>query len=185
MDIKDFDLSVIYTRPDGSFLLNQGSYHVPNEGEWAALWALVDVYAKEHPEVVLAEPTPPEPTLEELRKAKLNELNSAFASVESDAWVQSSLGFKADANTTANTNIDGLIKSMTATGGETTLFCDYDNVFRAVSLDNLKTLQLEVIQNGQSLYAQKWAFREAINAAQSKEELEAVVISFTMMDFTA
>lgn len=140
---------------------------------------------KEYPNGYYEVQAIPAPTIKELRTAKLDALNSAFATVESDAWVQSSLGFKADANTTANTNIDGLIKSMTATGSETTLFCDYDNVFRAVTLDNLKTLQLEVIQNGQSLYAQKWAFREAINAAQSEEELEAVVIAFTMMDFAA
>ena len=141
--------------------------------------------AKEYPNGYYEVQAIPAPTIEELRTAKLDALNAAFAAVEGDAWVQSSLGFKADANTTANTNIDGLIKSMTATGSETTLFCDYDNAFRAATLDNLKTLQLEVIQNGQSLYAQKWAFREAINAAQNKEELDAVVIAFTMMDFTA
>lgn len=126
----------------------------------------------------------PEPTIEEIRAAKLSALNTAFASVESGAWVMSSLGFKADANTTANTNIDGLIKSMTALGTETTQFCDYDNVFRAVTLDDLKTLQLEVIQNGQSLYAQKWAYRDAINVATDKKALDAVQIKFVMLDFT-
>lgn len=126
----------------------------------------------------------PEPTIEELRTAKLADLNSAFADVESGAWVVSSLGFKADANTTANTNIDGLIKSMSSLGTETTQFCDYDNVFRTVTLDDLKTLQLEVIQNGQSLYAQKWAYRDAINVAADKTALDAVQIKFVMLDFT-
>lgn len=126
-------------------------------------------------------PTQPFP---ELRTAALSTLNSAFTDVESGAWVQSSLGFKADANTTANTNIDGLIKSMSALGTESTLFCDYDNVFHTVTLDDLKILQLEVIQNGQALYAQKWSFREAINAAMVKEELDAISIEFVMMDFT-
>lgn len=60
-----FDMSKIYVRSDGSYVINQGHYHVPNEGEWADLWAQVDAYAKEHPEVVQAEPTPPEPTPEE------------------------------------------------------------------------------------------------------------------------
>lgn len=67
----NFDLSVIYTRPDGSYVINQGLHHVPNEGEWADLWAQVDAYAKEHPEVVQAEPTPPEPTPEELAEQTL------------------------------------------------------------------------------------------------------------------
>ena len=185
--LEGIDLTrIVHRVADGSYVVQRNGlpFHVPNEGAYADLWNHVDEYAKAHPEVITEE-YPYVPGIEELRTAKLDALNSAFTSVESDAWVQSSLGFKADANTTANTNIDGLIKSMTATGSETTLFCDYDNVFRAVTLDNLKTLQLEVIQNGQNLYAQKWAFREAINAAKSKEELDAVVIAFTMMDFTA
>mgnify|MGYP003308707030 CR=1 FL=1 len=127
----------------------------------------------------------PEKPLEVLRKEKLSALNAAFASVESGAWVMSSLGFKADANTTANTNIEGLIKSMSALGQETVIFCDYDNVYREVTLEGLQTLQLEVIQNGQSLYAQKWAFRNAINAAKDKDALVAVQVEFSMMDFSA
>lgn len=126
----------------------------------------------------------PEPSLEELREAKLAALNAAFERVRGTAWVMSSLGFKADANETANTNVDGLIKSMTAQNETTTLFCDYDNVYRPVTLENLQTLQLEIIQNGQALYAQKWAMRNAINEATKPEAIEAVNIEFTMMDFT-
>lgn len=126
----------------------------------------------------------PEPSLEELREAKLAVLNAAFEGVRGSAWVMSSLGFKADANETANTNVDGLIKSMTAQNEATTLFCDYDNVYRPVTLENLQTLQLEIIQNGQTLYAQKWAMRNAINEATKPEAIEAVDIVFTMMDFT-
>lgn len=125
----------------------------------------------------------PDKPFEAWRDDKLSELNLLFSSVETDAWVNSSLGFKADANTTANTNIEGLIKSMTALGQETVIFCDYDNIYRKVTLEELHTLQLEVIQNGQSLYAQKWAFRNAINEAKVKEELDAVQISFNMLDF--
>jgi hypothetical protein len=126
----------------------------------------------------------PEPSIEELREVKLVVLNAVFEGVCGSAWVMSSLGFKADANTTANTNVDGLIKSMTARNEATTLFCDYDNVYRLVTLENLQTLQLEIIQNGQALYAQKWAMRDAINSAGTTDEIEAVNIVFTMMDFT-
>lgn len=126
----------------------------------------------------------PAPTLEELRGAKLDALNTEFESVRKTAWVKSSLGFKADANETANTNVDGLIKSMTAKNEATTLFCDYNNAYHPVTLENLQTLQLEIIQNGQALYAQKWAMRNAINSATKAEEIEAINIIFTMMDFT-
>lgn len=63
---EEFDLSVIYTRKDGSFVINKGLYHVPNEGEYAELWEQVNAYAKEHPEVVQEKPKEPEPTQEEI-----------------------------------------------------------------------------------------------------------------------
>ena len=72
MNISNFDLSVIYTRLDGSFVINNGLYHVPNEGEWSELWARVDAYAKAHPEVVMpaADPVPSAKELLEQAKAE-------------------------------------------------------------------------------------------------------------------
>lgn len=58
MNLANFDLSVIYTRDDGSYVINQGTYHVPNEGVWAELYTAVKAYADEHPELVQPEPTP-------------------------------------------------------------------------------------------------------------------------------
>ena len=71
------DLSIIYTRPDGSYVINQGLYHVPNAGEWADLWKQVDTYAKKHPKVVIPEPSEPEPTLAEVRTAALSRIDAA------------------------------------------------------------------------------------------------------------
>lgn len=139
---------------------------------------------KEYPQGYYEVQAIPEPSIEEVRDNKLAKLNSIFEEVRQTAWVMSSLGFKADANETANTNVEGLIKSMTAKNEATTLFCDYDNAYHPVTLENLQTLQLEIIQNGQALYAQKWAMRNAINAATKAEEIEAINIVFTMMDFT-
>lgn len=75
-----FDLSVIYRRPDGSYVVNGGLYHVPNYGEWKDAWQHIDSYVKEHPEVVIEEPAPAEPTLDELKSAKLSEINSEYDS---------------------------------------------------------------------------------------------------------
>lgn len=70
MRIENFDISVIYTRSDGSYVINQGSYHVPNEGEWCELWQQIEDYVRDHPEVVMPEPglITPEPTPEEQEK---------------------------------------------------------------------------------------------------------------------
>lgn len=65
MNISNFDISVIYTRPDGSYVIDNGMYHVPNEGEYTDLWAQVHAYAQEHPEVVTSELSEPELTPEE------------------------------------------------------------------------------------------------------------------------
>ena len=61
---------------------------------------------------------------------------------------------------------------------------DHDNQTHLLTLDQLKTVQLEIIQNGQSAYQQKWTLRTAIKEAQSKEDLEAIEIKFTAEDFS-
>ena len=48
--MESHDLSVIYVKDDGSFIIDHGLYHVPNEGEFAELWSKVNQYVKEHPE---------------------------------------------------------------------------------------------------------------------------------------
>lgn len=57
MELKDFNIKIVFVRPDGSYLVNNGAYHIPNEGEYTDLWKQVNAYVKVHPEVVQAEPT--------------------------------------------------------------------------------------------------------------------------------
>lgn len=127
--------------------------------------------------------TEDETSFEYKKKAKLELLNHRFELETKDAYILSSLGFKVDANTTANTNVDGLIKSLSATGVDKITFCDYDNQYHEVSIEDLKVIQLEIIQNGQALYAQKWYYRDKINSASSVEEIEHINIEFNMMTF--
>jgi hypothetical protein len=70
----------ITRRPDGSYVVIHGGnpYHVPNEGEWADLWAAVHAYAMTHPDAVTDEPVPPPPTEDELRAAREAEFNRAI-----------------------------------------------------------------------------------------------------------
>ena len=112
--------------------------------------------------------------LEEARAAKLAEINAAFEHAGATGHVMSALGFEINANERANRDTEGLITVLTATGAPGTLFCDYNNVMREVSLDDLKTIRLEIIAHGQALYAKKWLLREAANAAQTVAEVQAV-----------
>ena len=71
---------MIIKRKDGSFVVekNGNPYHVPNSGVWAEEWKKIAAYVNEHPEEVMEEPAPPEPTIEEIKAAKLAEINSAY-----------------------------------------------------------------------------------------------------------
>lgn len=121
----------------------------------------------------------PEPSLEELKKIKLQELNEKFLEAEENGILDSSVGFTIDATERSNRDIDGLIKSLEATKQDNTRFCAADNTFHEVTLDNLKTMQLEVITCGQKLYAKKWTYREQINNAETKDYIEQIIIDFS------
>lgn len=119
-----------------------------------------------------------------VRQAKaLTQLNADFETVKERAHLKSSLGFEADANSTAKENVQGLIEEV---GDSTVQFCDYYNQFHELNKSQLETLKSEINQNGQALYAQKWQYRTAIEQCSDNEGLDQVVagIEFTYMDFT-
>lgn len=128
----------------------------------------------------------PEKTFEELQTAKLQNLESKASQFDNlmkcDAMViKSSLGFNANADIRSQNNIDGLLSA----DKEPVQYRDADNVFHSLSLNNLSTLKIECIQNGQNLYVQKWAYQQQILACTTKEELDAIELNFVMMDFSA
>lgn len=131
----------------------------------------------------------PEPTVDEVRAQKLAELDQKFlAWYENGATVTSSLGFVADSDARAMMDTTGLVTTLEAMPAEsrsTVAFMDANNEPHMLTLKQMKTVQLEIIQNGQSAYAQKWAFREAINSAETVKSLNAIEIEFHGEDFSA
>lgn len=126
----------------------------------------------------------PEPTLDELKEKKLDELTAAGHQfdnqlVNEDMIINSSLGFKANADLRSQNNINGLI----AAGQEPVAYVDSQNTVHSLTLAQLNTLLSEEILNGQYLYQQKWAYRAQINACTTKEELAAITFDFRMKDF--
>ncbi|HJA77557.1 MAG TPA: DUF4376 domain-containing protein [Candidatus Desulfovibrio gallistercoris] len=117
-------------------------------------------------------------TLEDARATALARLNVAFTAAEASGKVTSAAGFVIDATERSNRDIEGLITSLEATGTQDTNFCAADNSFHTVTLDQLRTMRLEVIAHGQALYARKWELRTAIETAQSVEAVQAVDINF-------
>ena len=129
------------------------------------------------------EPAVVEETLETKKAGKLEMLNAMFYSAGQNAYVTSSLGFDANAGDRALTDVRGLIDVTEENPEEMVIFCDYHNVMHPITLDELKTLKMEIIKNGQYLYQQKWQFRKAINAAETMEEVDNIIITFEYMNF--
>lgn len=129
---------------------------------------------------VLPDPEPDAETLlAQARASRLADLDAAFERAQREGHFGSpSLGFEVDATERANRDVSGLITVLQATGQRETAFCDYGNVMRQVTLDQLKTLQLEIIVYAQMLYARKWDLRAAIVAAENPHDVAAVEINF-------
>lgn len=165
---------------------------VPIEGTGTAYWMPEDTWQSQPRYMKVLGPLPeksttvkPEKPFSVWKEEKLSELSGKFSAAENDAHLTSSLGIVINAGESANRDIDGLIKLMEATPEmETVDFCCYDNSFRAVTLSDLRTMQLEVIKSGNDLYSQKWTYRSAINAATTKNELDLIQIEFTFSDFS-
>lgn len=117
--------------------------------------------------------------LTEARNNKLSELKKKSLDALENGYIDSSLGFKADANTTAVRDLEGLV----TIGADTVMFCDFDNEFHPLNKEQVLTLQREVLLNGQNLYAQKWGFRQQINEAETVEAINAIEIHFDMLSF--
>lgn len=131
------------------------------------------------------EPVEPEKTLDELKSEKLSEL-TAIASkfdnqlVNTDMIIKSSLGFSINADLRSQNNLRGLI----AVGIEPVNFVTADNSVQSLSIEQLNILLNETAQNGQHLYLLKWRYREQIEQAKTKEDLNAIKFEFTMKDFS-
>ena len=123
----------------------------------------------------------PKIILDNHKRSRLKELHKAAESALKTARVKSSLGFKIDANEDAVRNLNGLVDI----GHNDVSFCDYDNVIHEhVTAEQVKTMRNEILLNGQNLYAQKWNYRAAVNAAETVDELNAITFKFDMLDFS-
>ena len=133
----------------------------------------------------------PEPTFEELKARKEQELSSKAASFENnlnkDMYFTSSLGFKVNGDRRTRSNIEDLIAFFDAqAAGEpaTVMYRDYENVDRKVTKEQLQIMLAELIENGNNLYRIKWELKSQLAQVTNQEQLDAVVLEFSMMDFS-
>lgn len=92
--MEDFG-NIIYRPDTKAYVIKNGTYTVPHpdeeiisaeiHAEFDTLYAEIESYARAHPDRVTEEvpPTPSEPTLDEMKAAKLAEINAAYDSTVS------------------------------------------------------------------------------------------------------
>lgn len=123
--------------------------------------------------------------IETLRTWKHNAIKNAFLIWrENQATLISSLGFKADSNERANSDVSGLLVAYEDNQEALITFRDADNEFHSLTYAQVKTLQKEIIENGNHAYSQKWALDAQVDSATTKEEIDAIVVKFEGKDFT-
>ena len=133
----------------------------------------------------------PEPTFEEQKAQKAQELASKAASFENnlnkDMYFTSSLGFRVNGDRRTKSNIQDLIASfdVMATGEpKTVAYRDYDNIDRQVTKSQLEIMYQEIVSAGLSLYQEKWRLEQELEQITTIEELENFEIEFKMADFS-
>jgi len=123
--------------------------------------------------------------LTEAKEKKLKELAQVTALFEDnlnkDMYFTSSLGFRVNGDRRTRSNIEDLI-AFTQTFP--VAYRDYDNVMRNVTENELKTMLVEHITNGNNLYQTKWLLESQIQECTTVEEVNAIEIKFEMMDFS-
>ena len=123
-------------------------------------------------------------TIKSKRLLELTKLGRAYDNelVNTDMVINSSLGFKVNADLRSQNNLRGLIDFMTDT--ETASYIDYDNKAHDLSKSQLETLLKELVLNGSNLYKQKWNYSKQIeNATNSDDDTLLQEFNFTMLNF--
>ena len=121
--------------------------------------------------------------IEELKQRKTSLIKQAFLTWRNNtATLKSSLGFVIDSDTRAFDDISGL--SAASDPNDVIIFRDANNGFHSLSQADLKVLLKEVVANGSYAYEQKWNLQEAVLAAETVEDLEAIEVKFKGKDFS-
>jgi len=116
----------------------------------------------------------PEITLAESKAEKVAEIKQNISQEETSGYTLSILGFKADATRKSKEDVDGIIQSMENSGASSIAFRDYDNIFHNLSLEQVKILQVDIVNKGIANYQRKWELQALIENAITIAEVEAI-----------
>lgn len=190
LETQEATYSNIRRRVDGSYQIDKTGtpYHIPNEqsflnegktpeeaaeayAAWAEQWEAVNTYALAHPDEVIIETPPPPPTLEELKTRKKNEIAAARYEAETSGVTVE--GAVIDTDRESQALITGA--AMAATLDESySLNWKTADGFISLTAPQIIAVAQAVRAHVQSCFDREAALNEQIDAANSKEELEAI-----------
>ena len=120
----------------------------------------------------------PAPSFDELCTVKLAELSSSFNDRVSGAFTTSQ-GYSMQFDTSDAIKMQGAIQLLEATGAaEGYLTQANDETIYNVPLDTMKAVLIEMMTAFAACHARKQELRAAINAAETKEDLDAIEITW-------
>ena len=117
-----------------------------------------------------------ESDLNEMKLQRMNEIQAKFEDMMYYGTFESSLGFVADNRRGGGKDDKDNVSSLIDLGQEPVYFRDHDNNFQELTIDDLKILKQEMIQDGLMKYQWKWNKESEVMSATNLEELASIVI---------
>lgn len=108
-------------------------------------------------------------------KIKKEEALSVFVKNKLTEGCQLSLGFWVDCKPEDVNNWANALRLMEMVNGDTISIADYDNETRVITIEQLRTLCVEVGIYFQHVMTSKWMIRDQINSTQSLTALNSIV----------
>ena len=120
----------------------------------------------------------PEPTFEETKISKLNELESKFNRAVKGSFITTE-GYNMQFDETDCNKMNGSITLNEATGIETDYLVQADNtVIENVPVNTMKNVLLQMLKQYKTMHLKKQVFRQQINACNTKAELDSISIEY-------
>lgn len=175
---------IIHRTADDSYVItkNDMPYHVyPYAGEFAEEWDAVFAYAEAHPECVTEEQpyVPPVPTLEEVKAAKLAEINAA-----ADRAISKLTATYPDREIATFDKQEAEARAYSADPTAPTPLLSALSQARGVELPELVRRVIAkadafAVASG-SIIGQRQALEDRLNACATLEEVEALTVAISM-----
>ena len=120
----------------------------------------------------------PAPTFEEVKAAKLNELEYKFEETVKGSFTTEE-GYNMQFNESDCNKMNGSITLNEAMGIESDYLVQADNVvIENVPMSTMKNVLLQMLKQYKSMHLKKQIFRAQINACTTSEELDGIDITF-------